>query len=287
MEFKPNLGTYMGLGVYLFDLAVDFTFRTKSTPEEIYKYGKSTGQDWQLHIYSRKFGVDLSYQDYHGFYLNNPRQFFPKWTSSDPYPRQDDMTARLMSLGVYYVFRPERYSFPSVFNHTEAQLKSGGSWLLSGSIFQTRIQDPVSIIMKVDSNNLTGLDNLDYVQVSSINALPGYSYNIIIKRKIYLNFSLALGFGYQSRSYAAEAAYRDNSIYMTNTWRAGLGYNGRRFFAGVSGYTAQTGIKIQNLEITNQSGFIRFFLGYRFREWGFMQKSIFDLFSLKKRHEPD
>lgn len=287
MEFKPNLGTYMGFGVNMFDLTVDFIFRTKSNPEEIYKYGKSTGQDLQLHIYSRKFGIDLGYQDYKGFYLNNPRSFFPKWTASEPYPRQDDMTARTMYLGLFYVFKPERFSFPSVFNHTEAQLKSGGSWLLSGSVNQSRIQDPVSIVMKVDTNNLTGLNNLRYVEVSSINALPGYSYNIVVKQKFYLNFSLALGFGYQSRSYTSESTYHDNSIYMTNTWRAGLGYNGRRFFAGMSGYTSQTGYKIQNLEITSQGGFFRFFLGYRFREWGFMQKSIFDLFSSKKKHEPN
>jgi len=280
MEFQPNIGNYLGFGVFIFDVGLDVLFQTSPSAEDISKYGKSTGRDWQIHLYTRKIGVDLSYQEYKGFYLLNPTDFFPDWQAGDPLPRQDDMEARIINLGGAYIFSSDKFSFPSIFNQTEAQLKSGGSWLLSGQANSSKISHPTSIIPELDSNKTFGLANLKSVNVSSLNVLPGYSYNIIIKKKIYLNLSLAVGLGYQIRSYSTDESYKDNSINLANTWRIGAGYNGRRFFTGISAFTQNNNITIQNLQISSSTGFVRFFLGYRFREWGIMQRSVFDVFDL-------
>jgi len=287
MDFRPNIGSYLGLGIFIFDFGIDILFRTPPTPEENALKGNSKGRDWQIHMYTRKVGIDISYQKYLGFYLSNPDNFFPEWQEGDPYPTQEDMEATIFNLGVTYVFTSDRFSFPSIFNQTEAQLKSGGSWLLSGQANSSKISHPLSIIPMVDTNNFTGLNNLNKVNVSSLNIMPGYSHNFIIKKKIYLNLSLALGLGYQIRSYTADQSYNDNSINIANTWRIGAGYNGRRFFTGISAYTQNNVIVIQNLRINSTFGFIRFFIGYRFREWGVMQKSVFDLFNLFSKKKRD
>ena len=287
MSFQPNMGNYVGIGVNMLDISFDFTIRQAPSSERNELYGNSKGRDWQVHLYTRKHGVDLSYQRYNGFYLSNPESFYPTWKEGDPYPTNPDMSVSVIHLGFYYVFRPERYSFPSVFNHTEAQLRSGGSWFLTTQFNKSNISDPDGIIMVTDSNQITELTKLNDVDVTSVELLPGYSYNIIIKRQFYLNLSLALGVGYQFRSYHTEELYRDNAVNIANTWRLGFGYNGRRLFFGASGFTQSSSIKIQNLQISTEGGFVRFFFGYRFREWGFMQKSIFDLLGKRKKKKDE
>ena len=280
MEFQPNIGNYLGFGIFVFDIGIDVLFRTTPSAGDQEKYGNSTGRDWQIHMYSRKIAIDLSYQRYEGFYVVNPIEFYPDWEDGDPHPRQDDMKARIINLGGAYIFKSERFSFPSIFNQTEAQLKSGGSWLISGQLNSSEISHTISIIPELDSNVSFGLSNLKSVKVSSVNVLPGYSHNFIIKGKMYLNLSLSLGLGYQIRSYTTEQSYQDNSINLANTWRIGAGYNGRRFFTGISAFTQTNNVSIQGLHISSSTGFVRFFLGYRFREWGIMRKSVFDLFDL-------
>ena len=278
MSFEPNLGTYAGFGIFIFDIGLEVQFRNPPGKSQNEIYGPTEGQDWQIYVYMRKTGFEFSYQEYKGFYLTNPSDYYPSWSDGQPYPRQEDMRARTIHLGSYYVFRPNRYSFPSIFNQTEAQLVSGGSWLMSGSINLSEISDPVSIIPITDTNQINTLQGLRNVNVTTINALPGYSHNFIIKQKFYLNLSLAIGVGYQFRSYSTESIQRDRSVNIANSWRVGGGYNGPLFFCGITAYTEQNNISIQDLNITASGGFFKIFAGYRFREKGFMKKSVLDLF---------
>ncbi len=179
MEFEPNTGNFLGFGIFIFDVGIDVLFRTPQNAEDQEKSGNSTGRDWQIHMYTRKIAVDLSYQQYEGFYVVNPIDYYPDWEDGDPHPRQDDMKARIINLGGAYIFKSERFSFPSIFNQTEAQLKSGGSWLISGQLNSSEISHPTSIIPELDSNTSFGLSNLKTVRVSSLNVLPGYSHNFI------------------------------------------------------------------------------------------------------------
>ncbi len=284
MIFKPNIGNYLGFGFMLFDLGVDVIFRTPPGPESNAMYGDSKGRDWQIHAYNRKFAFDLSYQQYKGFYLDNPSDFFPSWTPDDPHPTNPDMEARIISLAGLYVFKDDRYSFPSIFNQTEAQLKTAGSFFITGQANSSLVKDPVSIVITSDSNKV--LDNvfLTDVNVSSINVMPGYSFNLVLWKKIYINASLALGFGYQFRNYTEDrVTYVNNSIAPASTWRAGLGYNSRRFFIGINGFLQNNSVDIDNLNIASTIGMTKFFIGYRFREYGIMQRSVFDLFNIFSR----
>lgn len=280
LEYKPNVGNYLGFGFFLFDLGIDITFRTPPSPELNSIYGNTKARDWQIHVYTRKLGANVIYQDYQGFYIANPQSYFPNWKLGDPYPLNENMRATVISGGLYYAFQPEKFSFPAVFNQTEMQLKSGGSFMLSGTITHSSLSDPESLIPVTDSNQFTGLNDLKSIKITSINVLPGYSYNLIIKKKFYLNFSLSLGGGYQIRSYSNDEYYSDNALAIANIGRVGGGYNSDRFFFGASGYMQSESVTIQNLHLSTSSNFFRFFIGYRFKEKGFLQRSIFELFDV-------
>lgn len=280
LEYKPNVGNYLGFGFFLFDLGIDITFRTPPSPEQNTIYGNTKARDWQIHVYTRKLGANFIYQDYQGFYIANPQSFFPQWNNGDPYPVNENMKATVIGGGLYYAFQPEKFSFPSVFNQTEMQLKSGGSFLLSGTIAHSSLSDPESLIPVTDTNQFTGFNDLKSINISSINVLPGYSYNIIIKKKFYLNFSLSLGGGYQIRSYSNDQSYSDNALAFANIGRVGGGYNNDRFFIGASGYIQNENVTIQNLQLSTSSRFVRFFVGYRFKEKGFLQRSVFEVFDV-------
>ena len=278
MDYVPNLGTYLGFGVYMFDIGLDVSFRLPPSEIENDLYGPSSGTDLQVHMYTRKVGIDLSYQKYKGFYLENPKDFYPIWSEGDSFPRKPDMEAKSISLGSVYVFNAKRYSFPSIFTHTESQLRSAGSFILTGQFNHSTLSDPYSIVSEVPNNQFNFLDSLNKITSTSFNVLPGYSYNLVIKRRIYLSLSLSIGLGVESYAYSTQKnTVRDNTIDLANVWRLGGGYNGTRLFFGLAGYTQSNETSIEGLRLSTSSGFVTIFLGYRFKEKGFMKKSVFDL----------
>jgi hypothetical protein len=284
MYYAPNLGAYLGLGIYIFDIGIDVSFRVPPSDVENELYGNSSGTDLQLHMYTRRLGVDLGYQDYKGFYLENPEDFYTGWSQADSLPHKADMEAKSISLGSVYVFNTNRYSFPSIFTHTESQLRSAGSFILSGQFNHSNLSDPVSIVSEVPNNQIDLLDSLYKITSTSLNVLPGYTYNLVIKRTFYLSLSLSAGIGYESFAYTTQKkTVRDNSIDLAYVWRVGAGYNGNRLFFGLSGYTNSNETKIEGLTISTSSGFVKVFLGYRFMEKGFLKKSVFDI--LKRRNK--
>ena len=71
-EFKPNSAVGLGLGMYLFDLGFELVFAVPVGEKLDSTRGKTKATDLQLNILSKRWGADVFYQRYSGFYLSNP-----------------------------------------------------------------------------------------------------------------------------------------------------------------------------------------------------------------------
>jgi hypothetical protein len=74
-KFAPAAITSLGGGVNYKWFGLALAYGLPSTTENNIKYGKTRRFDAQFNIYTKRFGVDVIFQNYQGFYLENPSVF--------------------------------------------------------------------------------------------------------------------------------------------------------------------------------------------------------------------
>lgn len=121
----------------------------------------------------------------------------------------------------------------------------------------------------------TDFKKLDFTTFS---IAPGYAHTFTYMG-LFLNGSLSIGPSndwvyYQS----ATATKRQTSLNTFIDFRVSLGYNGNRFFTGVSYITQSRNIKIEQMQVTSANSIFKFVVGYRFKEFGILKKKVSDLF---------
>src|SRR5688572_17246736 len=67
ITYKPNNSYSSGIGLYVFELALELAFAVPLDEKSIERYGKSKARDIQLNLLSKRWGVDVFYQKYKGF----------------------------------------------------------------------------------------------------------------------------------------------------------------------------------------------------------------------------
>ncbi|QOI97437.1 MAG: DUF4421 family protein [Flammeovirgaceae bacterium] len=279
VEFIPNNKFTLGAGFYVFDLGFEVTFAIPLAENSKSIYGESTGRDLQLNILSKKWGADIYYQKYNGFYINDSDNPVPK---GQPYPQRSDLVTRNFGASGVYIFNHRKFSLRSSFTYAERQLRSKGSWLLYGTINSFKVTADSALLDPAVQDVVgtgSGFRSLRYTTVS---VAPGYSYNLVW-RKFFLNATVALGPAHHWINYEEESGPKrdDISINSTGIARFAVGYNSNRFFGGF-GFSAQTRIvKFEEVRVSNSTNLFKLLVGYRFREFGILKKRVWDVNPLK------
>jgi hypothetical protein len=199
--------------------------------------GKTTYQDYQLHIYGRKIITDLVAQYYKGFYIKNSESY-ETYKSEQPYSIRSDVAALNLSANTMYVVNHKKYSYGNSFAFVEQQRKSAGSLLIgvyytyfSASGNPTLIDEPFK-----GSFDSLSLIKRGYTHNLGINI--GYIYTLVIKKRIYATVLVAQGIGGEQSEYTRN----DDSKYHQFSIGAGkfnaclsLRYDNGRTFIGTMG----------------------------------------------------
>src|SRR5688500_2770428 len=115
------------MGVYMFELGAELAFAIPLNEQSIERFCESKARDIQLNVLAKRWGVDAFYQRYRGFYIvdneNEP-------LANEPFPQRPDIGTKNFGATVHYVFNHQKFSFRSVYNYSERQLFSKGSFLL-------------------------------------------------------------------------------------------------------------------------------------------------------------
>lgn len=275
LDFKPNNSYTVGLGAYLFDVGAELTFAVPKSSAENERYGKTKSSDIQLNILSKKFGLDMYYQTYSGYYEDDPTL---KILTNQPYPQRSDISTRNYGVAGTYIFNYKKFSFRSAYNFAERQRNSGGSFLLVGTLNSFKLTADSSVLNKqqrIIYGENSSFKNLTYTTLS---IAPGYTYSFIHKN-FFINGTLAFGPAHNWIYYQRNDGTEKNDISINTfaTVRIALGYNSDHFFAGVSFVTQARSIKFEDIKFTNSSNTFKLLVGYRFREFGILKKSVLDL----------
>lgn len=275
-EFKPNNSSSLGLGFYLFDLGLEVVFPLPLPQEREDTYGKTRATDLQLNILGRNWGADVVYQRYKGFYLSNPDVPVPPGAA---YPQRPDIVTENLGINGFYVFNARRFSFRSAFTFADRQLRSSGGFLVAGTFNLFEIDGDSAILNPTYTALLGQTTQFTSLDLRTYSLAPGYAHNFVIKKNFFISLMLALGPALQDFRYTDVAGNqfintRVNSFVDT---RIALGYSNDRFFTGITLSAQLRNLVFEEIRFTSTSSTARILFGWRFRESGFLKKSVWDL----------
>ncbi len=275
-EFKPNNSASLGLGVYLFDLGVEIVFPLPLQQEREDTYGKTRATDLQLNIISRRWGADVVYQRYKGFYLSNPNTAIP---AGDPYPQRPDIVTENLGINGFYAFNPRRFSLRSAFTFADRQLKSSGGFLVAGSFNLFEIDGDSAILNPTYTALLGQTTQFTSLDLRTYSFAPGYAHNFIMKKNFFVSLFLALGPALQDFRYTDVSGVQHTNTRVNSfvDARIALGYSNDRFFTGITVSSQLRNLVFEEIRFTSASSTTRILFGWRFKESGFLKKSVWDL----------
>ena len=274
INYSPNGTDYFGIGVFVFDIGIGVSLKLPQLTDNSFRYGKTEYLDLQTNIYAKQWGADLALQQYDGFYIKDPIPHYSQWDSSDPFPQRKDLTINQIIVNGFYLLNHHKFSYRSAYNQNDRQRKSGGSFIIGFNFLNQQIEADTSLIPG-ESQQDFAINNFSYANANSIGLSGGYTHTFV-KDFIYLNLSLTGGPSFVWSKYNEDDELRhEEQINPLINIRAALGYNSPHWFGGITYVTQQSRLLLPKLDINVEAGNIKLFIGYRFKEVGFLKKDIF------------
>lgn len=240
--YKSNSSYNTGIGFNYRSLALNLGFRAPFFNNDDEEKGKTKFLDLQAYVYARKFNVDFYAQTYKGYYLaqNDVLSYRP----AQPYLLRPDLRTRNVGLNVERIFNSHRYSFRAAYLQNEYQQRSAGTFLAGGGLYYLHVTADSTILpARLDDGPLgeTATANAGAFhrsQVASAAVHGGYAHTLVISRHVFLMGQIMVGAGVNYTRLTDAVPSPDEeatgvNIHFNGIARAGLGYQGNEWFAGL------------------------------------------------------
>jgi hypothetical protein len=271
INYKPNNSFSMGLGVYLFEIGAEITFAVPINEKNVSTYGSTEAREFNANFLGNGWGMDVFRQKYRGFY-------FPVRSGSSPdtFVKRPDIELANTGINGIYVFDRKRFSLKSAYNYSERQIKSGGSFIITGNLNTLRLEAD-SVILSQQSNQPKASSDFQLMRYTTLSVAGGYTYTLVY-RSFFLNGALSIGPAHNWILYSrpGEQEQYDIALNTFSDIRVALGYNSDRFFGGMSLVSQSRNIRFENIQFASTNTIAKLLIGYRFREVGILKKRAKD-----------
>lgn len=219
----------------------------------------------------RHWQQELSFSKTKGYYLSNTKDFDPDWTNGQPYTQFPQLVYSNYEGITGYNFNPN-FSVAAAATQSARQLRSAGSFIPIALYRYYKIDDKTALTGNQTSQRS---NNFEFLLGA------GYHYTYVLKEAFYISAGATPGVGFVysrlfTRSVAETIRSTQNNAIFRLSGRAGIGYNGPRFFIGaymrfsVSDYKEEgTQAIVNNDRITLQG-----FIGYRLNAPKWMRENV-------------
>ena len=279
LTFKPNNSFSLGVGFYLFEVGAEIAFAVPLDEQSKEIYGESRARDIQLNLLGKRWGMDIFYQKYSGFYVIDKGE---EPAAGMPYPQRPDIVSRNFGVTGHYIFNKNRFSFRAVYNFSERQLYSKGSFLLFATVNSFRFSADRSILTAEQEAIFGEEVSFKHLRYTTFSIAPGYTYSLIFKN-FFLNGALTIGPAHHWIRHQLETSASKDNIAINSFVgaRIGIGYNGDRLFGGIGFYSQGNNVKFEDVQFSNNNGSFKILLGYRFREFGILKRRAWEAIPFK------
>ncbi|MEN9919888.1 MAG: hypothetical protein RL662_2324 [Bacteroidota bacterium] len=205
--FRPNNPLDIGLGISINNTVISGSLGYGFDFLRDKKRGKTKYFDYQLHNYNRKHVLDIFYQRYSGFYIEETGSQTKLILAPD---------LRVSKYGILgeYAFNGNKFSYRAAFDQSEKQLRSAGSFLIGGGAQYSVIKSDSSFVHKENNKHKS----------IQFGIRAGYAYTWVATKNILISGSVAVGADFGNRS-LYELRNSKLEVYPTTFTRFTASYN--------------------------------------------------------------
>ena len=265
LKVSPNGQTNIGVGFNYKWMGIGVAFKSPFAKNDDDIYGETSRLDAQFNVFTRSFGMDMSFQYYKGYYISNPEDFI-KHEDEEEYPQLPNLETVSLELSAYYFTNHRKFSYRAAFVRNEVQLKGAGSPIFG---IYTRIDiahDPDGFIPEVLPDSLKHHYNITAFANTNYGLSVGYTYTFVIWKKFFINLSFVPGLGAKSlKIYTTEGEFVPKiGLSARIVARSAIGYEHKYFYLGISQISITNTFQYNNLHFSAATTKFRFFVGKRF-----------------------
>lgn len=265
LKYRPAQSLYFGVILGYKWLGGTLSFASPAEDQIVEKEGKSEYADYRLSYYVRRFGIELNYNRFKGYLLENSSELSDATLAGETYFKLPDLETVGFGGSFIYILDPDRFSLPAAYDQSEIQRRSGGTLLLVTSFRRQVLKNPDAIIPDELQDNY-GEDRLfEQGTFNNLGMALGYAFNWVPSSFFFAPL-IALGPSYQKATYQlADGKSRTYEAASANLHlRLSLGWNSPHFFFTVVGLADIYSSVTESLRVSNNIQAVTLSLGTRF-----------------------
>lgn len=187
VTFEPDTSFANGNAVSVFGIGI--SGMQKTDRDSLDGTERTIYTDTQLHVNGDSTGFDFYRQSYQGFTLQNSERFYP----GEPSHYLSDLKMQVEGFNIYFVNRPESFSFQSAFDQSFKPAKSGISFISMLSGTRIHFESETSIIPETQQVFYGKDVDIRSGTIYSASGLMGGGFVVAGKNNIEWNFVLLAG----------------------------------------------------------------------------------------------
>ena len=235
IEFSSNENFNIGLGCNYKWLGFNLAFNLPAINSDDTLYGKTTGTDIQIDIYTNKWFFNATAVYYKGFYWRNPDMYYQGWNVEDSVVPRPDISSVLVSVSGVRSSYNNKLSLRSVFVGNEAQLRSAGSFLAGWQLSMYGMTSDSALIPDEMLSLYPNIGRTQSLASLTLGLSFGYMYTHVFKSRIFANIALMPGINTQvvtTREYGNDESYVKPGLSTKIHFRVGFGYQTELYYTG-------------------------------------------------------
>lgn len=273
--YRPNNSYSAGVRFNLFGIGMEGTIAIPLATRNTDRFGSTDVTEFSFNSISKQWLADFYWQRYSGFY------YVRSWEQlklKDSRPLAPDLGVVNSGFSYTYIFNHRKFSIRSPYQFTEHQNRSNGSFLLGFVFSRFKVFNDTTIVLPSDQSYFGEGVNSNRLDVVNMSLMPGYSYTFV-HQNYFLNLMLLTGLAHYWINYDPTNGPRryDIDLNLATSFRAAVGYNGEKYFAGLSFSTQKHQTYYKETRFTQSVSSFRLVAGIRIREKGFFTKRPSDL----------
>ncbi len=262
-QYGPRYRYYTGIGGSLwnvgFTLLVPVSRLVKDEEVDVFRL------NLQSSLFAHRWLLSGSYQRYKGYYIR-PAGQFKTWTQEQ---FRQQMFSQKLEGSITYLPNGNRLSLRAPYNQAVQQIKSAGSFIMSGGFSYFLLKDRTGILPYA----LQPDDQLPVrsLRIYAINTLTGYACTLV-HRHFYLHLYGLTGFAFQLQKYGSDTEVKAFAVKPVYDGRAAIWYDNGDMYGGVYALANYNDFQVQQIAFGQTTTQIRFFVGLRLNQPGWLRK---------------
>ncbi len=268
-RFRTNVPYIVGFNASYRFISAGFAFLTRIHTHD--DYAESQYRTATIKLSVKAFSLQYKFTRIKGLTDTNSQHN----TGTEHFLKRPDIVNRDFQFDVVYNPGWRKYSYPATFSFSQRQVKSRVGLLLNAGLYYTRMTGDSALITPVQQAYFKDFDDVSIIRSLSVRVAPGVGGTLVLSRKFYATLVVfpacdLLFYRYLDHPHDHGKLYQTFAFALDS--RLGVGYQSKRFYAGIRCDVEQKQANLRGLTINNQYSFLGLEVGYRFNAPRFVKK---------------